>query len=168
MKKALIASIPLLLIVGVFALPVIADNTLVRFEGGIGVIPVSSGVGTAATAVVVNRNIVRGVQPAGQIWMIADLSADVKLDGRISVDGRGLLLAGGNNIGTKGTVQSVRARLFCGGVAHDSGLVPLKPNGDFRINDVLTPVPLDPCATPVLLIVGSGGNWFAAGIPKSN
>ena len=43
MKKALIAAIPVFLIVGVFALPVFA-GTLAEFEGGIGVIPVSSGV----------------------------------------------------------------------------------------------------------------------------
>jgi hypothetical protein len=48
--------------------PVLADDTLSRLTGGIGVIPVSSGVGTGATAEVVNRNIVRGVQPAGRIW----------------------------------------------------------------------------------------------------
>jgi hypothetical protein len=59
MKKALIASIPLFLIIGVFALPVRADDTLAEFEGGIGVIPVSSGVGVAATATTMNRNIVR-------------------------------------------------------------------------------------------------------------
>ena len=42
MKKALIAAIPVFLIVGVFALPVFA-GTLAEFKGGIGVIPVSSG-----------------------------------------------------------------------------------------------------------------------------
>ena len=59
-----------------------SNDSLVRFDGGIGVIPVSSGVGTAATATVVNRNIVRGVQPPGQIWVIANLKADVTADGR--------------------------------------------------------------------------------------
>jgi hypothetical protein len=52
-----------------------------KFQGGIGVIPVSSAPGPAATATVVNRNIVRGVQPTGQIWVISDLKADVKADG---------------------------------------------------------------------------------------
>jgi len=152
-------------------------NTLVRFEGGIGVDPVSSGVGTATTAEVVNRNIVRGTQPPGQIWRIAALSAEVKTDGRIKVDGRGLLLAGGNSIGTNAN-QSVRARLFCDNTAtptrfDSANLVALEPNGDFRIDDVLRATngptlgatPPNPCASPVLLIINAGGAWFAAGIP---
>lgn len=150
------------------AIPALADESLVRFEGGIGVIPVSSAAGTQnanGTFPDVNRNDVRGVPPGGQPWVTAGLSADVTLDGRISVHGRGLLLAGGNGIGTNGG-QSVRAVLFCGTDAHSSGLVPLEPNGDFRIDDVLTPAPPDPCATPILLIVNGGGRWFAAGIPK--
>jgi hypothetical protein len=81
------------------------------------------------------------------------------------VDGRGLLLAGGGGIGTTGG-QSVRAKLFCGGIAHDSGLVPLDAQGDFRIEDELSPAPPPPCTNPVLLIVSAGGSWFAAGIPK--
>jgi hypothetical protein len=46
-----------------------ADDTLVKFDGGIGVDPVSNAQGMAATANVVTRNIVRGVQPA-QRWVI--------------------------------------------------------------------------------------------------
>lgn len=114
---------------------------------------------------IVNRNTVRGVNPAGQIWVIAALSADVSVDGRITVDGRGLLLGGGNGIGTTNN-QSVRATLICGTTLHSSDLVPLEPNGDFRIDDVLTPAPPDPCDDPVLLIRNPGGSWFAAGIPK--
>jgi hypothetical protein len=157
---------------GLVASPAMADdNTLVKFSGGIAVNPVSSGVGTATTATTVNRNIVRGVQPPGQIWRIKDLKAEVQVNGHIEVDGRGLLLAGGNNIGTNAN-QSVRARLFCGTAVHESVLVPLEANGDFQIDDILapvsptvTPVPPNPCDTPVLLIVNSGGSWFAAGIP---
>jgi hypothetical protein len=146
MKKALIASIPLFLIIGVFALPVRADDTLAEFEGGIGVIPVSSGVGVAATATTVNRNIVRGVQPAGQIWVIRKLEAEVKTNGEIRVEGEGLVLGGGNSIG-RATGQRVFVTLICEAVAlfteHNSTLagVPLEANGDFRINDVLSPAP---------------------------
>ncbi len=168
MRKAMFISISVLLIVGFFALPVIAQESLVRFEGGIGVIPVSSGVGTVATSTTVNRNIIRGVQPAGQIWVIAGLSADVTVTvdgGRIKVNGRGLLLGGGNNIGTNAN-QSVRATLLCGNDQHDSDLVTLEPNGDFSIDDMLSPTPPNPCDSPVLLIRNPAGAWFAAGIPK--
>jgi hypothetical protein len=148
-----------------------ADDTLARFNGGIGVIPVSSGVGTAATAEVVNRNIVRGVQPAGQIWVIRKLEAEVKTDGRIEVEGEGLVLGGGNNVG-RATGQVVFASLLCGTAApfteHNSNLdgVPLAPNGDFAIDDVLSPAPTS-CDSPVLLIRSTAQpnmNWFAAGI----
>jgi hypothetical protein len=149
-----------------FPLASLADDSLVKFKGGIGVIPVSSGQGAAATATVVNRNIVRGVQPPGQIWTIAALRAEVRTDGGISVNGKGLLLAGGNGIGGNAN-QSVRATLICdatGAVLSDTGLVPLEANGDFRIDDVLNPLPAIPCASPVLLIRNPAGAWFAAGI----
>jgi hypothetical protein len=153
----------------IFPLSAAAQSTLVKFKGGIGVHPLSAGQGTATTATVINRNIVRGVQPPGQPWVIADLSARVKTDGSIRVKGKGLLLAGGNGVGTTGG-QSVFATLICEGVApfteRNTSLmgVPLQPNGDFEINDILTPAPFD-CASPVLLIRNvTAQAWFAAGI----
>jgi hypothetical protein len=146
------------LLLGIFSpLPVLAQSHLVRFEGGIGSQPLRSGPAV---------NVVHGVNPGGQPWVISRLSVDVRQDGRISAVGRGLLLGGGNNIGTNGG-QSVRARLICGGVSHDTPtVVALDAEGDFRIEDQLTPAPPVPCANPVLLIVSAGGNWFAAGIQK--
>ena len=138
------------------ALPAAADS-IARFEGGIGSQPLRAGALT---------NDVFGVPPGGRPWVIENLSASVSSLGRILVVGRGLILGGGNNIGTSGG-QSVRARLFCGGVPHDTvTLVPLDPDGDFRIEDQLLPPPPSVCANPVLLIVSGGGSWFAAGIPK--
>jgi hypothetical protein len=58
-------------------------------------------------------NVVRGIQPPGQPSVIRGLSAEVKVDGRIHVEGPGLLLAGGKAIGTNGG-QSVFATLICG------------------------------------------------------
>lgn len=139
-----------------------ADMSL-RFDGGIGSQPLAAG------AV---PNAVFGVNPGGRPWVIDRLNADIGVDGRVRVDGRGLLLAGGNAIGTGGG-QTVRARLICGGVFHDSDeTFALDARGDFHIGGFLTPRPPTPCATPVLLIInvpaaaGVAPAWFAAGIPK--
>jgi len=149
-----------------------SDDSLVRFRGGIGVIPVSAAAGTAnadGTSPAVIRNVVRGINPPGQIWVIADLSAEISVDGHIRVKGKGLMLAGGNAIGSVGG-QSVFATLICEAAPpftlHNTTLtgVALEPNGDFQIDDVLTPAPAG-CASPVLLIRNLGGAWFAAGIP---
>jgi hypothetical protein len=175
MKKSLFASILVVLVGGFFASSVVADDTLVEFQGGIGVIPVSNVAGTAnpdGTFANVTRNIVRLVNSAGQIWVISALRADVKVDGSIHVDGRGLLLGGGNQIGFNANA-SVFATLICEAVAPfterstNAAGVALSPNGDFLIDDVLAPTPPAVCDSPVLLIRNVGDqSWFAAGIPK--
>ena len=170
MKVSVFVSILVILIAGLFSSSSNADDTLARFKGGIGVIPVSAGVGTAATAEVVNRNIVREIQPPGQLWRISDLNARIKTNGDIKVEGKGLVLAGGNNAG-RATGQFVFATLICESMAPfiehntDTAGVPLAANGDFKIDDVLSPIPTADCASPMLLIRTAGsGNWFAAGI----
>ncbi len=142
------------------------EKTELKFRGGIGVIPVT-GVAAGGT---VTLNVVRGVNPAGP-WRIADLDADVSSYGRIRVRGRGLLLAAGNGIGTNAGA-SVFATLFCGpgntATAHSSDRVALDVDGDFRIDDVLSPAPPTGCDAPVLLIRNGAGSgvWFAAGIQE--
>ncbi|HEY3380434.1 MAG TPA: hypothetical protein VGK32_01635 [Vicinamibacterales bacterium] len=148
-------------IVVLCAAPVTADDTLVRFDRGIGVDPVAKIDGNGAPVL----NSILGVPPGGFPWVIEGLNATVRTDGRVTVDGRGLLLAGGDGIGTNGN-QNVSAWLFCGTSVSKTGVVPLDDNGDFHINDMLTPTPPDPCGKPVLLIVNARGAWFAAGIPK--
>jgi len=176
--------IALVFVMGAIAQSVLAQNldtqnldrqNLVTFRGAIGDIPVANVAGTPnpdGSFPDVIQNIVRGVNPAGQIWVISDFRADVKVDGRIRVDGRGLLLGGGNTIGTNGNA-SVFATLICEDTPPFTQFstnitgVPLAANGDFRINDVLMPAPPAQCGSPVLLIrVSPSGAWFAAGIPK--
>jgi hypothetical protein len=156
------------------------DGTLVTFKGGIGVEPVSAGVGQDPTATTVNRNIVRGVQPAGQPWVIADFNARVKANGQITARGKGLVFAGGNTVGTALVIAAngvaaaslnVFATLICENIApfveRNTKPVPLAANGNFTIDDVLSPPPPASCATPVLLIRNAGNlSWFAAGIRK--
>jgi hypothetical protein len=144
------------------------ENTDLKFRGAIGVIPVT---GVAANGSV-SLNVIRGINPAGP-WRIADLDADVKSDGHIRVKGRGLLLAAGNGIGTNAGAN-VFATLFCGSVAtataHSSNRVALEADGDFRIDDLLSPALPTSCETPVLLIRNGAGSgvWFAAGIPENS
>jgi len=171
----------LLLLAGVALAPLsaVADGVLVKFDGGIGAIPVST-----VSAAAVTLNIVRGVSAPNQIWAIADFKATVMVDGHIKADGRGLVFAGGNTIGTAvGTAGSggaavinVFATLICENVptfversTNSIAGVPLAENGDFTIDDVLSPAPppASSCATPVLLIRNvANKNWFAAGIQK--
>ena len=136
----------------------LAAEPVARFEGGIGAQPLRAGALT---------NDVLNVPPGGRPWVIERLVADVRSDGQIGVDGRGLILAGGPSVGTGGG-QSVRARLFCdGALVGDSATVPLQTNGDFRIDGFLGGNPPSPCNNPELLILnGTGTAWFAAGIPK--
>jgi len=150
-----------------------ARDLLVRFDGGIGVIPAAAAAGPVnldGTFPNVKSNIIRGVAPGAGPWRISDLHAEVDVDGRIRVRGRGLLLASSNSIGTNAG-QSVFATLICEATAPfverstPSTGVPLDQNGDFRIDDVLDPAPSD-CASPVLLIRNRAGVWFAAGIPR--
>jgi hypothetical protein len=148
------------------------NDSLARFEGGIGVIPVSTVSGPAnADGSFPNAklNIVRGIFPGAGPWRIAELRAEIDSTGHIKVRGRGLLLASSNSIG-QNAHQSVFATLICEAAApfveHNTAFkVPLEPNGDFRIDDTLNPVPSG-CPSPVLLIRNGGGLWFAAGIPK--
>jgi hypothetical protein len=178
MKNILFISVVAILIGGFFASSVVADgehhhDTLVKFKGGIGVHPVSNVTAVAGPplAVTVSQNIVRGVNPAGQIWVIDKLDARVKTNGDIKVKGKGLILGGGNNAG-RTTQQKVFATLICEAVAPfnerstNKDGVTLAVNGDFEIDDVLVPIPTD-CASPMLLIRNAAGEaWFAVGIPE--
>ena len=165
MKRILFVASLVILSGGLFALSVSANVIWAKFKGGIGSVPLRAG-GLA--------NDVLGVNPGGRPWVIKDIDAEIKENGDINVQGEGLLLGGGNNIGRTGG-NSVVAQLFCGTAPFTSGPVLLEPNGDFRINGRLSPVPPLICDNPVLLIrsfdptasppTARIGNWFAAGIP---
>ena len=180
MKRNLFISIVAILIGGFFVSSVVADDkhdhdTLVKFKGGIGVHPISNVtavVGPPLVVTAVNQNTVRGVNPAGQLWVINKLDAKVKTNGDIKIEGKGLILAGGNNAG-RATGQSVFATLICEAATPFTQRstnpvgVPLSADGNFKIDDVLTPLPPADCASPMLLIRNADPTslaWFAVGI----
>jgi hypothetical protein len=180
MKKALACTMFLGV---VFSLPAAADDTSLKFKRGIGVIPVSSVtcVPSATPCVIgpnvtvtVNQNVVRGQQPAGQIWVIDELDAQVSATGNITVHGEGLVLGGGNGAGGVPAGLNLYATLSCSSsgtfaLSSTSSVgVPVSPNGNFQINGKLSPMPTFPCASPLLLIQSAANaHWFAFGIVSS-
>jgi hypothetical protein len=180
MKKAVACT----MLLGVFfSLPAPAAEHSLTFKGGIGVIPVSSVSCVPAatpcvtgpdTTVTISQNVVRGEQPAGQIWVISDLTAKVSSKGSITVQGRGLLLGGGNDAGGVPAGLNVLATLSCsssspfGLSSTSSAGVALAPNGDFQIKDTLSPTPTFPCSNPLLLIQAAANlHWLALGFSSS-
>jgi hypothetical protein len=151
-----------------------SPDVLARFGSGVGVIPAQSGVGQPnddGTLPNVKLNVVRGVNPGAGPWTISGLKATITTDGHITANGRGLLLASGNSIGTTANLN-VFATLFCETtapfVAHSTSFsVPLQANGNFQIDDTIVGLPTS-CVSPVLLIRASvpGGPWLAAGLQK--
>jgi hypothetical protein len=169
------------------------NSAKLKFSGGIGVIPVSNVTcspvstppdtctGTGVT-VTVSPNIVRGQQPAGQIWLLNQLAGTVNTDGSINVSGN-LVLGGGNGAGgVPATTTALYATLSCSSSTSNpptsfllsstpmtGGTLPtLSPNGDFQINAKLSPTPnLNSCPQPLLLIQSATNNhWFALGFVK--
>lgn len=141
---------------------------VITFEEIIGVLPVLSGVGSSASATDVDRNIVRGIQPASRPWDVQSLYAGVMSTGMITLKVEGLLLEGGDGIGTNGN-QKVFATLACGAAApftlHSTAAagVAVDLDGDFKITDALVPAPPATCVSPLLLIRNVQGDWVAAG-----
>jgi hypothetical protein len=171
--KAVPLTAALALTLTTFASVADASPPIVRFDGGIGVHPVA-GIATVDGQPVPVLNEVLGVPPGGRPWVIEDLTAVVRVDGRIDIRGEGLLLSGGDNIGTRGGVRFVGATLFCGEPGErepfSAAGFPLDEAGDFIIRDILSPLPPPQCDNPVLLIRNAPpdadlGAWFAAGIP---
>jgi hypothetical protein len=141
-------------------------QTLARFDAGFGVHPVG---GINATTGAPVLNTVRTVPPGGRPWAIDRLRARVRTDGSITVRGEGLVLAGSDSVGTRGTVTHVAASFSCdpGSAGSTSPAAPLSVGGNFDIRGRLTPPPPVPCASPALLIRNATGNvlgaWFAGG-----
>lgn len=150
--------------IGSVILPLLASASLagesVRWKTVIGIIQAG--------------NVVAGVPGGGQPW--ATLGGDARVDlerGRISFDVKGLVLAGGNAIGTPGAVTQVKGTLVCGASSVtpalvDTPLVALSPQGDAEFDGTEAPLPAQ-CATNDLafLVRIAAGRWIANGSVRS-
>jgi hypothetical protein len=174
--KTAFRSVALGLLVSAGALPSMASDNRIEFEGGIGSTPFASPLLVPANGgPLLANNDVRGIAPGGRPWVIGKLRASIRADGQISVKGEGLLLGGGNNVGLPAIPRQVVATLLCGTGAdlaqYNSPAVDLDARGNFSIKGTLASVQLNTCVTPALLIRnfanGAAGAWFAAGIPEN-
>lgn len=115
------------------------------------------------------------VTGGGQPWSTLGGHVDVDLDkGKINFAVRGLVLAGGNSIGTPDGIHQVKGTLVCdtngsapGGnsVLVDTPLVDLGDQGDAEFNGNVGPLPPVCTSEPdiAFLIRVGGGAWIANG-----
>lgn len=121
------------------------SSTLFAFDHGTGnqVFRSAAGVPTL--------NTVAGVAPAGAPWGITSLDATIKTNGDIRARGEGVVLLGGDGLGTRGGPRQVILSLFCRNVPvppavsaaliltpFNSAPVDLDEDGDFVARGKLT------------------------------
>lgn len=146
------------------ALPLTAATAdkILEFETMIGVVRPFTGA----------DNAIRGVPGGGIPWAIDEARGELRTDGRIEVEVRGLVLAEGARAGTNPAAE-FRAIVSCltpvmnaaGGL--EAGIVnvatrtfPATPTGDSDIEDVVQ-LPT-PCIAPIVFVTNANGSWFSA------
>jgi hypothetical protein len=137
--------------------PALAADQHVRWDDIIGIIQAG--------------NVVAGVTGGGQPWSTERGSASVNLArGEISFRVEGLVLAGGNSIGTRAAIDQVKGTLVCNAegpgaaVLVDTPLVPLSAQGDAHFNGSVGALP-QACFQPdiAFLIRIAADRWIANG-----
>ncbi len=115
-------------------------------------------------------NVVGGITGGGQPWSTLGGTVSVNLsEGTVEFAVRGLVLAGGNSIGTPGAVTSVTGTLVCGLTSTsptviDTPAVPLSPLGDAVFNGSFNSSTVGCIGTQqAFLIRAVSGAWIANG-----
>jgi hypothetical protein len=119
-------------------------------------------------------NLVGNIGGGGQPWSTLGGRARVNLaSGRVDFEVEGLVLAGGNTIGTPGAVNQVKGTLICdAGVTNvtiDTVLVPLSPQGDAEFSGSVGPIPSTCTPANVAFLVRiAAGRWIANGAVRTS
>ena len=108
------------------------------------------------------------VPSCGKVWKLGSGSAELKKDGDIEVEVKGLVLndaSTGTANGTPDGVDGVAAAVVCGGkVSAQTDVVPLSKEGDAKVKAKVS-VPSD-CKTPIIVLreryEGQVKGWLAA------
>ncbi len=116
-------------------------------------------------------NPIRGVNGAGLPWQIAQGEGELRTDGDLKVEVRGLVLLDGPPVplALRGTNPSpfFRAIVSCLTITGSApatanlttGLFPATPTGDAEIEATVS-VP-SPCFAPIVFVTSPTGSWFA-------
>jgi hypothetical protein len=118
-------------------------------------------------------NLVGNIGGGGQPWSTLGGEANVNLgSGRVQFEVRGLVLAGGNSIGTPDGINQVKGTIVCNPgptqVAVDTPLVPLSAQGDAEFEGNLSSIPT--VCTPnnlAFLVRIAADRWIANGAVRS-
>jgi hypothetical protein len=118
------------------------------------------------------NNVVGGITGGGQPWSAIDGEVEVSLTyGGVEFDVRGLVLAGGNSIGTPDGVTNVMGTLVCGLAAGetptviDTPAVPLSPQGNADFLGSFNSSTAGCSATDVAFLIrnAASGAWIGNG-----
>ena len=118
-------------------------------------------------------NVVGGIPGGGQPWSTLGGHASVDLSANhVEFEVRGLVLAGGNSIGTPDGVVQVKGTLLCdpGGaaLAIDTVLVTLNATGDAEFSGAVPPIPSTCTPTNVAFLIRiAAGRWIANGAVRT-
>ena len=140
------------------ASPAKADS--IRWRTIVGILQAGNVVG----GILQNGNVVGGIPGGGQPWTTLGGRARVDLaNGRLDFDVQGLVLAGGNSIGTPDGITMVTGTLVCviagspTPVTVDTVPVPLSPQGDADFSGTIGPIPTTCTATNVAFLIRIAG-----------
>jgi hypothetical protein len=123
-------------------------------------------------------NIVGNIAGGGQPWSTLGGEANVNLrSGRVEFEVRGLVLAGGNSIGTPDGITQVEGTIVCGPAnpplfVADTPLVPLSAQGDAQFEGNVGPFPTVCTPTNLAFLVRIHSTptdrWIANGAVRSS
>ena len=119
------------------------------------------------------NNPVAGIPGGGQPWTTLGGRARVDLaKGQLDFDVQGLVLAGGNSIGTPGAINMVKGTLVCGAgtpgqMIFETMPVPLSPQGDADFSGPITTSTCTPTNVAFLIRIVPSGNWIANGAVRT-
>lgn len=115
-------------------------------------------------------NVVAGVTGGGQPWSTLGGEASVNVDtGKMRFSVRGLVLAGGNTVGTPGAINQIKGTLVCNASGatptfHDSPVVPLNAQGDGTFSGSIGILPASCFSSDTAFLIRVPANrWIANG-----